>query len=197
MKTPITNLTFLFLFISSILVLSCEKDEFYELEINDNNPVIEKSVNGIDFKFCLLNEKGEPATIFEEGENFTFRFSFQNNLEDSITVNTSFVTNNFFEVTQRNNGQNIDLGKPYTGIWCEYVGGPKNFVLPPNATGGVQCPWVAKDEKNIQPFCASKSKEALNSGMYFTQFELDFQYMINEKEFKISNKNFKINFEVN
>jgi len=180
----------------SLLFLGCDKDEFYELKINDENPVIEKSVNKIDFKFCLLNEKGEPATIFEEGENFTFQFSFQNNLEDSITVNTSFVTNNFFKVTQRNNGENIDLGKPYTGIWCEFAGGPKNFILAPNATGGVQCPWVTKDEKNIHPFCAGESKEALNSGMYFTQFELDFQYMINEKEFKISNKNFKINFEV-
>lgn len=197
MKTSAINLVSFIFFISIMLFSSCQKDEIYELEINDENPVIEKTINGIDFKFCLLNEKGEPATIFEEEENFTFQFTFQNNLEDSITVNTSFVTNNFFEVTQRNNGQNIDLGKPYTGIWCEYVGGPKNFVLTTNAIGGVQCPWVTSGGENIHPFCASESREALNSGTYFTQFDLNFQYTINGKEFKINNKNFKINFEVN
>ncbi|MDR2139753.1 MAG: hypothetical protein LBP50_09425 [Tannerella sp.] len=34
--------------------------------------------DGVEFKLCLLNEQGEPAAVFREGENFSFRFEMEN-----------------------------------------------------------------------------------------------------------------------
>jgi hypothetical protein len=34
--------------------------------------------DGVEFRLCLLNEQGEPATVFKEGENFSFRFEMEN-----------------------------------------------------------------------------------------------------------------------
>jgi hypothetical protein len=34
--------------------------------------------DGVEFKLCLLNEQGEPAVVFREGENFSFRFEMEN-----------------------------------------------------------------------------------------------------------------------
>ncbi|MDR1330618.1 MAG: hypothetical protein LBK07_00765 [Tannerella sp.] len=33
---------------------------------------------GVEFRFSMLNERGEPANVFREGENFSFYFEMEN-----------------------------------------------------------------------------------------------------------------------
>ena len=68
-------LSLLFLWITTGMT-SCNKDDdqLWEISPDGKQAVIERKINGLAFKFCLLNEKGEPATVFKEGENFSFYF---------------------------------------------------------------------------------------------------------------------------
>jgi len=67
--------------------------------------------------FCLLNEQGKPATIFNEGENIIFSFSLKNNLKEDISIPTQFINDDFYRVYENNN---IDMGKAWTGTWCNF-----------------------------------------------------------------------------
>lgn len=118
MKTKIVFSVFLSLFIW-IGIIGCSDDNEIVLEItpDSKNAVIQKEVDGIKFEFYLLNEEGISTTVFNEGENIIFSFSFKNNLQDTIIVSTDFIDTNFYRVYQSNN---IDLGKPWTGLWCEF-----------------------------------------------------------------------------
>jgi len=194
MKTlKLSAIILLFSFISA----GCQKDDIFELDIGDENAVIQKEVNGIEFKFCLLNEQGEPATVFNEGENFTFHFSFKNNTQDTIIVSPKFVNDDFFRVFSIQNSKKQDLGKPYDKVWCSplYVITPNPLIIKPANTGGLECPWVLMEGYNAIPFCVNERKEYLDIGRYFTKLELDFQYSKGKKEFKINDK-FKINFKI-
>jgi hypothetical protein len=60
-------------------VISCrdkmnDETDGLSLEISPDSKLqfIEKELNGITFKFCMLNEQRQPATVFHEGENFSF-----------------------------------------------------------------------------------------------------------------------------
>ena len=196
MKPTILKLSAMLLLFAT-LGAGCQKDdELFEIQIGDKNAVIQKEVDGIEFKFCLLNEAGEPATVFNEGENFTFQFSFTNHTTDTIIVLYDFVNDDFFRVFSITNQEKQDLGKPYTSIWCEFVGIPMYYKLKPTETGGLQCPWVFNVEQDTSPFCVSESKDYLQIGRYSTNFSLHFSYKIEESEHTIRNKDFKINFEI-
>ncbi len=105
MKQKILKLStviLLFAFIGA----GCQKDDIFELEIGDKDAVIVKEVDGVEFKFCLLNAQGEPATVFDEGENFTFTFSIKNNRKEQLRANQDnfqFIQlKDFFAVKKRN-----------------------------------------------------------------------------------------------
>jgi len=195
MKYKILKLSTVIL-LFALISAGCQKDDIFELQIGDENAVIEHEVNGIEFKFCLLNEQGEPATVFNEGENFTFRFTFINHTSDTIIVSRDFINKDFFRVFSVMSSEKQDLGKPYTGIWCEFVATPKYFKVESTETGGLQCPWVFLDDQDIRPFCASETKDYLQIGSYFTNLALDFSYKIGAVEKRINNIDFKINFEI-
>ena len=61
-------------------------DFFWEIPLNSKNSVINKKVDGIEVKFCLLNEKGKPATQFKQGENFSFYFAMINHRKDKLNT---------------------------------------------------------------------------------------------------------------
>jgi len=65
-----------------LMALGCEKSEetqfFWEIPLNTTSTVINNRIKNIEFKFCLLNEKGVPSTRFKEGENFSFHFEVIN-----------------------------------------------------------------------------------------------------------------------
>jgi hypothetical protein len=61
-----------------------ENTDIREIPIGSANPVINYATNGIDFRFCLLNEEGQPSTIFNENENFSFHFSTINKRDELL-----------------------------------------------------------------------------------------------------------------
>lgn len=185
------------LLILCFLGAGCEKEDelFWEISPDSKTAVIQKEVDGIEFKFCLLNEQGEPATVFNEGENFIFSFSFKNKMQDPIVVTTEFISSNFYRVYR--SIDKTDMGKPWTGIWCNYDGTLHEINLAPSNVRQLNCPWVLTDDKAPEyPLCMSESKEYLAKGKYETFFDLNFHYTISGKKKIIDNMTFKIIFEI-
>ncbi|WP_340113746.1 hypothetical protein [Maribellus mangrovi] len=196
MKSTTLRISFIFM-IFALIGASCQDDEdLFELQIGDENAIIQKEVNGIEFKFCLLNEAGEFATVFNEGENFTFQFSFTNHTTDTITVTSEFINDEFFRVIQINDLNHTDKGKPYTGTWCYYRVETTNFTSKPDQEISIICPWEKIQSVKTYPLCISESREPLDIGRYYTKLNLDFHYTTGKKEFVIKNKQFQINFEI-
>ncbi|MGM0528690.1 MAG: hypothetical protein ACQERS_09805 [Bacteroidota bacterium] len=181
-----------------IIDSGCEQKQddifIWEISPDSETAIIQKEVEGIEFKFCLLNEQNEPTTVFNQDENFTFSFSFKNQMQDTVIVTTEFINSDFYRVYQAQT--NIDMGKPWTGVFCLYLLGPREYVLSPLSERiQLNCPWVITDEdKPDYPLCASESKEYLPKGEYYTTIDLDFHFTKNGKKFIINNKIFKINF---
>jgi len=189
MKTPATNLTFLILLITSILFVSCEKDEFYELEINDKNPVIEKSINGIDFKFCLLNENGVPVTMFNEYENITFQFSITNKTGNDIYYDESVINSDgFYEIMDKTISYGAPFKKPVFF----------NLRMPtPIGNGvvtGINIKWIPEEEEwnlGLANFLKAETNP-LQKGIYYTEFSHEFDF----DSVKTEKLKFRINFEI-
>ncbi len=176
----------LFAFIST----GCQKDDVFELRAGDKNAVIVKEVDGIEFKFCLLNEQGEPATVFNEGENFTFSFVIKNNLDTTIYFDETLLNaNGFFEVKNRNES----FGKPYELIGI-YEVGLVALGIPKGLTSGIKMKWIP-DEKfwNYDNFEFSKNNyDYLKKGVYYTSFSNTFDF----GSVKTDKLTFKINFKI-
>jgi len=78
MKTPITNLTFLFLFISSILFVSCDKDFTPDRRFIGSWKILTPDNDTIIFK-----EESNFTRKYFDGVTHTFDYSYDN---DSITI---------------------------------------------------------------------------------------------------------------
>jgi hypothetical protein len=181
------------------MVVSCKKNNeppiLLEISPENESAIIQKETGQIEFTFSLLNQEGLPATDFNEGENFTFRFSFKNNSTDTISVTTEFINSDFFRVFLSQS--NLDEGKPWTGIWCEYNLMTRVIKLPPSSSFQLRCPWILTDNNYPDyPLCMSESKSPLMKGEYNTSINLNFHYSSEGKMAIIDNLKFKINFLV-
>lgn len=173
--------------------VGCEEEQMWEILPDGKQDVIEQRKNGIVFKFCLLNEQGEPATVFKEGENFTFCFSLNNKTKDNISISTDFINNDFYRVYRNDN---TDMGTPWTGIWCDFSIKPTEMNIASLTTMQLNCPWVLTSyARPDYPFCASESKDVLPKGNYYTTIHTRFKYVINKKQFN-EKMHFRINFKI-
>ncbi len=196
MKSKILKLSVLFLPLLFIGV-GCNNDEdLFELQIGDENAVIQKEVDGIEFKFCLLNEAGEPATVFNEGENFTFQFSIRNNTPENLPFNKENVK---FIYLQDFFGVKSDQ---------KYYGKPKLYNFDENtypnleilnwlfsgATQPFSDIWINdKEEYNrLNETSEVKLNSPLEKGNYHTQFSYRFEF----GKIRTEKLTFKINFEI-
>jgi hypothetical protein len=144
--------------------------------------------------FCLLNEQGEPATVFKEGDNFSFNFSLENNLKKSIFISTQFINDGFYRVYGDNN---IDMGKAWTGVWCEFRNEDMVIELLPHEKKPLSCPWfVSNNFLPDYPLCKGESMPPLPIGEYSTTLSLDFYYIVEKQQKDIKGINFKINFQI-
>jgi hypothetical protein len=89
-----------------------KNNKSWEIFLDSESPVIEKEIEGIIFKFCLLNEQGKPAIVFKEGENFSFNFSVTNKSKKNFFFDAYLLAFNetFLGVYS---SSNKDLGKSY------------------------------------------------------------------------------------
>lgn len=191
--------TILFILILTMLPLGCDKSNdlpiLLEINPDSDETIIKYETKQVEFEFYLLNKENQPATIFNKGDNFTFNFSFKNISPDQITVTTEFINSEFYNVYLTQN--NTDIGKPWTGLWCEFSGLPQEIKVNPESIVVIRCPWIL-DENNMPdyPLCMAESKIPLNTGDYYTNLDLDFHYLINGKTNIIKNIKFKIFFKV-
>ncbi len=178
------------LLLFAVVTTGCQKDDIFELYIGDEDVEIIHEVNGIEFKFCLLNEQGQPATVFNEGENFSFRFSIKNKTEESLNYNDrGFVfLKEFFEV----NSKNKSYGKPYEIISRGQTKEMK--YIHPGSKRSIQLPWSASKEFPIAGYSArGLNKNPLKPNNYYTEFSHKFVFGSNIKLEKLT---FKINFKI-
>jgi hypothetical protein len=175
--------------------VGCKNDEVVmQLEVNSQTSVIQKKVAGINFRFSLLKARYQPSTVFKEGENIIFSFSIENALQDTIFVSTDFITPDFYRVFK---SDNIDMGKPWTGLWCDYSLAKEELAIAPSNVKELNCPWVLNPSIQADyPLCMSQSKSYLMAGDYYTFINLGFHYRINKKPRSIENLKLLINFRV-
>ena len=176
-----------------------ENERFWEISPESTTSMIETSIDGIGFKFCLLNEQGEPSTIFKEGENFSFYFSVKNNRNERLIFfpEYTFVDRNDF--CRVYSDKNEDLGKPFHGLPHIDLGGLYPFE------SGESCvfeqAWLDNREMvNWWKGCCYHvdQKEPLEKGSYYTSFNSRFQFdrSLDKPSLKIDTLNFRINFKI-
>ena len=196
MKTKKVFLMLLSLIIIGMVGCEDKSDELiWEISPENGQTIIQNEVDGIAFKFCLLNEAEEPATVFNERENLIFSFSIKNNLGRNISVLTNFIDSAFYRVHRQTD--NADMGKPWTGLWCEYKLSDKKIEIDPSKTYQLNCPWILTENNQPDyPICMSESKAELPVGNYYTVIHLNFQYFQGDQQKNIKNVIFKINFKI-
>ena len=142
-----------------------------------------------------MNDNGNPSAKFKEGENIQFYLSLKNISKEEIIIKGNFITEDFFMVYK-----GVEkVGKPWTGIYCEFRNDPQLFEIQPNESVSFCLPWQYSPEELqiFYPFCGiGVEKEALKTGEYSCKFPINLNYTKNGKEKKISNLFFIINFKV-
>jgi hypothetical protein len=119
-----TLTTFLLLLPLCVVLLGagCDDENLWEISPDSKSSIIQKEVDGIEFKFCLLNEDGEAATVFNEGENFSFHFSVINNRNEKLYFYPGFAYSNDNDFCRIYDSADKNLGKPFNFIGVELIG---------------------------------------------------------------------------
>jgi hypothetical protein len=129
--------------------------------------------NLVVFEFQLLDEDGEQATTFASGENFRFSFSIINNMDEDLFISEMYDMENFFEVFKIcDSGEIISYGKPYSAIFCEYIGG---YTINSNETFRLEIPWIPDPDLHLPILCGLKHDNIpLPVGYYQTSISSTF-----------------------
>jgi hypothetical protein len=202
MKTKKLLLVMSFLFIITGMGGCDDKsdDLVWKISPESGQTVIQNEVDGIIFKFCLLNEAGNPATVFKEGENFTFYFSVTNNRNKKLFFAPDFAYSNengFCDV-YTSDGQNI--GMPYKFLQALMIGSGaypfesgESKVFQVQWTDNRDAPW------NWEKGTYESSHQApLIKGHYYTEFKHQFWFdgTSDNSDIITDILNFKINFKI-
>ena len=213
MKT-IMQIFYLFPALFMVAVISCQKEPIEpvtELAIDSEQKVIAVEKNGIGIEFCLLNEEGEPATVFQEGENFKFHLAIINNVEPdtSMYIDSEFLRNQCLFMVFRSAYDTI--GKPvrlYIYYKCGHTynrikqGEKWVMEIPWHETRGTEMPFDLYNLINVfQASFIGLNQPPLSKGKYYTEFTQQFclgQHLpLSQNEFACTNKlRLKINFEI-
>jgi hypothetical protein len=119
--------------------------------------------------FQLLNEQGQEAVVFPQGQNFILRFQVANTSDQDVYVDNPVIdTREFLEVFSMAEKQQVSVGRPYSGIFCEYVGG---YTIAAHKAMTFNIPWVAATAYPTSfPFCGHAPTTYLPTGHYRTAF---------------------------
>lgn len=195
----------LILLLSAIVLLttkSCEKTNdqntvYWELTLNDAKTSIVNAVDSIEFKFCLLNEAGNPAKVFNEDEIFSFYFSATNNSDKKLYFDPSFAQTNNNDFCKIFNSENQDLGRPYK-IQTVLTIGSGAYPFNTGESYIFKQQWI--DKRDSVWFWGKATYESthrgpLGKGNYYTQFKYRFQFS-GENSVSTDTLSFKINFKI-
>lgn len=122
--------------------------------------------------FQLLNERGQPAASFPQGQNIIFRFQLINHSDQAVHFAAPlFDTRQFLEVTTRGG---ISFGKPYTGVLCTTIGA---YQVAAHDTMTFSIPWVAAAAyPTSSRFCGHAATTYLPVERYRTCFAPSFTW---------------------
>jgi len=199
MKIKIFKLSVIVLLFSFISA-GCQKDDIFELDIGDENAVILKEIDGIEFKFCLLNEQGEPSTMFNEGENFTFQLSIKNSKDESLPFfDYGFLKRkDFFAVSSKDKY----YGKPYLYDMTrdsDLHTYELRWILPDSISIFTDT-WLnaPRDRDEMKEQSMFQLNSSLEKGLYYTRFTYNFTFGFQDKDplYESGKLTFKINFEI-
>lgn len=182
MKT-IVKIFYLLFMMFPVMVMSCQKESIEpvitELAIDGKQKVISVEKNGIGIEFCLLNEQGQPATVFNEGEDFRFHLVIRNNVKSCETLyipfcrdctgyGNSYFPDEFYVMSAQGN----TIGRPFyirgadfSLERCFKIKKGERLVM-------LDIPWTeSRDYWHICNLYAHGSKnEPLSKGIYYVSF---------------------------
>lgn len=190
----------------SLIGAGCSQDEaevdekIWEISPASKKTSIQFKKDGIEFKFCLLNEKGEPATIFKEGENFKFHFEVTNKSGKDLYYIPDFAYYGDDGFCRVMSVDNEDRGKPFELNTLLEVG-IGGYPFNSNETILFEVNWADEREGLWDFGCAtyrSLHQVTLPKGKYYTQFSSQFKFeKAGDIVIDISELSFRINFEIN
>ncbi len=210
----ILQIFYLFLTVITVIITSCRKEpvnSVTELTIDGKQKVITVEENGIGIEFCLLNEKGEPATVFNEGESFKFHLVIKNNVkpDTAMYIVSDFLKNpNLFCVFSSNGEM---TGEPVKWYGMNKVSDAINQIklgeewvldIPWFETRGTEDPFDADNLiRVLQHYFMGLNQQPLSKGKYFSEFTQQFclrKYLPHpQSEFVCTDTlKLKINFEI-
>lgn len=181
----------------SFIGLGCSKEEtIYELQIDDQSAVLQKEVKGLEFSFSLLNEQGEAATVFKEGENFTFQLLIKNKTTASLPFyDYGFYTSDDFLVV-RSATQNY--GQPMKFLSVSTTKEMRWII--PDGVAGFSVPWHEErsEFQQMHGYFEGLHQPYLPKGKYYTRFTYNFTFGYPGKhpQIETGKMTFLINFEI-
>ncbi len=196
-----------YIFFSAIVLLifatlGCDEkdtDLILEIPFNSNNITIDKNINGITFKFWLLDEQGNSSNVFKEGENFTFYFQIKNETGKKFYYNPyecAYIKDLFSVVDY--SGKTI--GKSYRALPITDIGiAAYPFNNNDEYTFKVQWQHSNKSILTGGDFkYESIIQSPLKSGKYYTSFVHKFRFtdLDEGKDLETDDIKFKINFKI-
>jgi len=207
--------TCLILSVLLIMLLGCTKEQpvspITEIPINGTQKTIKVEQNGIGITFCLLNDQGQPATVFRQGENFKFNLAIANNVktDTSMYIVSDFLKNpGLFRVFSSNG---YTIGQPVkwdgmdkiTDVINQIKLGEKwDMEIPWHETRGTELPFDYHNLIHIlQHYFMGLDMQPLSKGKYYTLLTQQFclgKYLPHpQSEFVCTDTlKFKINFEI-
>jgi len=178
---------------------SAMDDLSWDISPDSKSQVIEKEIDGIAFKFCLLNEQGKPATVFNEGENISFYFSVTNRSKKDFYYDAYLLgyDKNFLRVF---NSSGFDFGKCYKPLNHTDIG-VAAYPFNDGDTYTFIVSWIHEKEmimKGGDFAYQSIPTQALEKGNYFTNFKYSFffQGKQDNNTIRTDSINFIINFKI-
>jgi hypothetical protein len=148
----------------------------------------------IELELHLLDEDNVSTKLFQEGENFRFRFTIRNMSSNDIGYIPDFINEDFFRVYRLDNFEGmVSKGKPYENLFCEFSGA--NFLIPGGEELHFEISWIPSEDFCCPPFCKVNANPVLTKGKYFTFIEGPFNFIYQKNPVSID-KQFKIDFEV-
>ncbi len=188
------------------------QDHTWEIQLNDDQKVIEQTVKGIEFKFCLLNEDSVPSTTFQEGENLFFYFSTENTRDENLSFDPDFMNfgvNTFCKVWSE---KGDTIGKPFvfggmnligSGAYPFHKGESYKFKFPWLYSFDLWNSLFSYEEeletwRLLYTYFDATDQEPLTKGKYYTKFSHKFRFSrtIDEPSLHTDSLTFKINFEI-
>ncbi len=152
----------------------------------------------ITIEFELLNSNGEPDTVFQQGENFEFSYTFINHTNDTLMYFQDMKDSTYYyfsRVFKIETNTMIDMGLPCVSLGCLEVNG--RYIYLGEKT--YKIPWKSSTDViyDIDPycFCRGNNLDYLPKGNYYTGFESGFEFKVNGEAY-IKEEHFEIFFEI-